>query len=104
MSMSIGGFIASNDHLYGLIAQAKNNALQVGATTDNVAEGSNHLYFTAARGRSLISASSPINYNSSTGVVGVTGVTQNITVVTATTPSVLTSTLHFTNGVLTSVT
>jgi hypothetical protein len=102
MSMNIGGFLSS-DHVYGLIAQARNNALQVGATTDNVTEGSNHLYFTAARGRGLISASSPINYNSSTGVIGVTGVTQNITVVTATTPSVLTSTLHFTNGVLTSV-
>lgn len=88
--------------LVGMIAQAKANALQSGSTTSSIPEGTN-LYFTAARGRSVISATSPLAYNSSTGVVSVNGLTQDITVVTQTTPSVLTSVLHFTNGILTSI-
>ena len=88
--------------LVGMIAQAKANALSSDSTTSNVPEGTN-LYFTAARGRSVISASSPLAYNSSTGVVSANGLTQNVTVVTQTTPSVLTSVLHFTNGILTSI-
>ena len=88
--------------LVGMIAQAKANALPSDSTTSNVPEGTN-LYFTAARGRSVISASSPLAYNSSTGVVSANGLTQDVTVVTQTTPSVLTSVLHFTNGILTSI-
>ena len=88
--------------LIGMISQAKANALSSGTTTSNIPEGTN-LYFTSARGRSLISATSPLAYNSSTGVVSVNGLTQDITVVTQTTPSVLTSVLHFTNGILTSI-
>ena len=88
--------------LIGMISQAKANALSSGTTTSNIPEGTN-LYFTAARGRSVISATSPLAYNSSTGVVSVNGLTQDITVVTQTTPSVLTSVLHFTNGILTSI-
>ena len=88
--------------LVGMIAQAKANALPSGSTTSNVPEGTN-LYFTAARGRSVISATSPLAYNSGTGVVSANGLTQNVTVVTQTTLSVLTSVLHFTNGVLTSI-
>lgn len=88
--------------LVGMIAQAKANALPSDSTTSNVQEGTN-LYFTAARGRSVISASSPLAYNSSTGVVSANGLTQDVTVVTQTTPSVLTSVLHFTNGILTSI-
>ena len=89
--------------LVGMIAQAKANALASGSTTSNIPEGAN-LYFTAARGRSVISATSPLAYNSVTGVVSANGLTQDVTVVTQTTPSVLTSVLHFTNGILTSIT
>ena len=88
--------------LVGMIAQAKENALSSGSTTSNVPEGTN-LYFTSARGRSIISATSPLAYNSGTGVISADGLTQDVTVVTQTTPSVLTSVLHFTNGILTSI-
>ena len=66
--------------IIGMISQAKANAL------------------------SGISASSPLAYNSKTGVVSANGLTQDVTVVTQVTPAVLTSVLHFTNGVLTSIT
>ena len=88
--------------LVGMISQAKANALSSGSTTSNVPEGTN-LYFTSARGRSVISATSPLAYNPVTGVVSANGLTQDVTVVTQTTPSVLTSVLHFTNGILTSI-
>ena len=112
--------------LVGMIAQAKANALSNGSTTSNVPEGTN-LYFTSARGRSVISATSPLAYDSGTGVVSLIqdtnnrlvtdtekttwnnkansfiGLTQDVSVVTQTTPSVLTSILHFTNGILTSI-
>ena len=89
--------------LVGMIAQAKANALPSGSTTSNVPEGTN-LYFTATRAKSVISATSPLAYNSSTGEVSANGLTQDVTVVTQVTPAVLTSVLHFTNGVLTSIT
>ena len=89
--------------LVGMISQAKANALSSETTTSNIPEGTN-LYFTSARARGSISASSPLDYNSSTGEVSANGLTQDVTVVTQTTPSVLTSVLHFTNGVLTSIT
>ena len=88
--------------LVGMISQAKANALSSGTTTSSISEGTN-LYFTAARGRSVISATSPLAYNSVTGVVSANGLTQDVTIVTQTTPSVLTSVLHFTNGILTSI-
>ena len=88
--------------LVGMISQAKANALSSGSTTSSVPEGTN-LYFTSARGRSVISASSPLAYNSGTGVVSANGLTQDVTVVTQVTPAVLTSVLHFTNGILTSI-
>ena len=113
--------------LVGMISQAKANALSSGTTTSNVPEGTN-LYFTSERARAVIGVTSPLAYNSSTGTVSLTqdannrlvtdaekntwnnkansfvGLTQDVTVVTQTTPSVLTSVLHFTNGVLTSIT
>lgn len=89
--------------LVGMIAQAKANALSSGSTTSNIPEGTN-LYFTSARGRSVISATSPLAYDSSTGVISANGLTADVTIVTQTTPSVLTSVLHFTNGILTSIT
>ena len=92
-----------NATLVGMISQAKANALSSGTTTSNIPEGTN-LYFTSARARSVINSTSPLAYNSSTGEVSVNGLTQDVTVVTQTTPSVLTSVLHFTNGVLTSIT
>ena len=97
--MNNGG---GNATLVGMIAQAKANALSSGSTTSNVPEGTN-LYFTSARGRSVISATSPLAYDSATGIVSANGLTQDVTVVTQVTPSVLTSVLHFTNGVLTSI-
>lgn len=89
--------------LIGMISQTKANALSNDTTTSNIPEGTN-LYFTAARCRSLISVTSPLAYNSETGVVSANGLTQDVTIVTQTTPSVLTSVLHFTNGILTSIT
>ena len=89
--------------LVGMISQAKANALSGDTTTSNIQEGIN-LYFTSARARSVINATSPLDYNSSTGEVSANGLTQDVTVVTQTTPLVLTSVLHFTNGILTSIT
>ena len=80
--------------LIGMISQAKANALSGGSTTSDVPEGTN-LYFTSARGRSVISATSPLAYDSGTGVVSANGLTQDVTIST--------TTLHFTNGVLTSI-
>ena len=89
--------------LAGMVAQNRENSLQNGTTTSSVPEGTN-LYFTATRAKSVISATSPLAYNSSTGVVSVDGLTQDVTVVTQVTPAVLKSVLHFTNGILTSIT
>ena len=81
--------------LAGMVAQNRENSLQNGTTTSSVPEGSN-LYFTSTRARGAISATSPLAYNSSTGVVSANGLTQDVTIST--------TTLHFTNGVLTSIT
>ncbi len=43
----------------------------VGLTTDNLAEGSNNLYFTNARARGSLSGGQGITYNSSTGAISV---------------------------------
>ena len=80
--------------LAGMVAQNRENSLQNGTTTSSVPEGTN-LYFTSARGRSVISATSPLAYNSGTGVVSANGLTQDVTIST--------TTLHFTNGILTSI-
>ena len=40
-----------------------------GLTTDNLAEGTNNLYFTNARARAAVSAGNGITYNSSTGAI-----------------------------------
>ena len=62
-------FQNGQSHLYGLIAQQRENSLTVGATTDNVPEGSSHLYFTSARARSVYTVQSPLNYVQSTGTL-----------------------------------
>lgn len=53
--------------ILGMAAQTRDKSLAVGATTDNVPEGSSNLYFTAARARSSVSAASPLSYNSTSG-------------------------------------
>ena len=63
--------IDGQGYLVGLIAQQRENALPVGATTDSIPEGSSHLYFTSTRARSTVSASSPLSYNLSTGVFSI---------------------------------
>lgn len=47
-------------------------ALSSAPTTDSLPEGSTNLYFTQARARAAISATSPISYDSSTGVISTT--------------------------------
>lgn len=59
-----------NNHIYGLIAQTKANALASGSTTSNVPEGTN-LYFTSERARSVINALAPVVYSSVTGQVSI---------------------------------
>ena len=86
--------------LVGMIAQNRTNSIAAGTNTDGIPEGTSHLYFTSARARNVFTVNSPLSYNSSTGTLSVTGVTQDITVQTS---STTTATLHFTNGVLTSV-
>ena len=63
--------INGQGYLVGLIAQQRENALSVGATSDSINEGSTNLYFTADRARSTVSASSPLSYSSSTGVFSI---------------------------------
>jgi len=55
--------------IVGLLNQVKVNALSTDSTTDNLPEGSGNLYFTAARGRRVLSATSPITYDYSNGVI-----------------------------------
>ncbi|MCX8159288.1 MAG: hypothetical protein N3D20_03335, partial [Candidatus Pacearchaeota archaeon] len=42
------------------------------SNTDNLPEGTSNLYFTNARARNALSGTSPISYNSSTGVISLT--------------------------------
>ena len=49
-----------------------------GLTTDNLAEGTNNLYFTNARARAAISGSTGISYNSSTGAITNTAPDQTV--------------------------
>jgi len=41
-------------------------------TSDNISEGATNLYFTTARARSAISASSPLSYNATSGTISMT--------------------------------
>jgi len=50
----------------------------VSISTDNVAEGSVNQYYTDVRARNAISATSPINYNISTGVIGWSGTKSDV--------------------------
>jgi hypothetical protein len=48
-----------------------NGEYSLDATTDNVSEGSNNLYYTDARSRAALSGGNGITYNTSTGVMAV---------------------------------
>jgi len=125
--------VANVGTLVGMIKQVQSTTLQTGTTTDGVPEGSSNLYFTASRGRSVISASSPLSYSNTTGIVSIpkansttngylshtdwntfnnkansfSGYSGSITVVTDidfVNSTKTTSTLNFSNGVLTSIT
>jgi hypothetical protein len=41
-------------------------------TSDNISEGATNMYFTTARARSAISASSPLSYNATSGTISMT--------------------------------
>ncbi|MEI8142322.1 MAG: hypothetical protein WCG90_05605 [Chitinophagia bacterium] len=41
-------------------------------TSDNISEGSSNIYFTTARARAALSATSPLSYNASTGSISMT--------------------------------
>lgn len=51
--------------------QVAENSLVVGATTDNVSEGTTNYYFTSQRARNSITGNLPITYNTTTGIIGI---------------------------------
>lgn len=51
--------------------QVAENSLVVGATTDNVTEGTTNYYFTSQRARNSITGNLPITYNTTTGIIGI---------------------------------
>lgn len=51
--------------------QVAENSLVVGATTDNVTEGTTNYYFTSQRSRNSITGNLPITYNTTTGIIGI---------------------------------
>lgn len=51
--------------------QVAENSLVVGATTDNVSEGTTNYYFTSQRSRNSITGNLPITYNTTTGIIGI---------------------------------
>ena len=68
--------ITEGTNLYYTTARA-NTAIDTRLATkntDNLAEGSSNLYFTQARARLAISATSPLSYDNSTGVLSLTEV------------------------------
>lgn len=65
------GTVGDASHLVVLAIDAKGrvtNASVIQLNSDNVTEGSTHLFFTQARARASISGTTGINYNSGTGV------------------------------------
>ena len=129
--------MALNGDVAGVVAMAKarqveENSLVTGATTDNVPEGTNNLYFTASRARSVFQVNTPLSYDSSTGTLNLpkadsttsgylsstdwntfnskantfSGYTGSVTLVTGvdfTAETTTTQTLTFNNGILTGV-
>jgi len=60
--------LADDDHTQ-YFNTVRANAWLATKTTDNLTEGSSNLYFTEARARSALSATSPLDYDSGTGVI-----------------------------------
>jgi len=52
----------------------KDHLSELGGNTDDVTEGSSNLYYTNARARAAISATAPLSYDSSTGILTLTEV------------------------------
>ena len=53
--------------LVGLTSQNRDTSLSYGSTTDSIPEGSNNLYFTSLRARSVYTVQLPLLYNQSSG-------------------------------------
>ena len=60
-----------NEFTAGTGLSYSNGEYSLNATTDDVSEGSNNLYYTDARSRAALSGSTGISYNSSTGAIAV---------------------------------
>ena len=61
---------SARDHANGAFSQSNSAALRANTlVTDNVPETTTNLYFTSSRVRANISNTTPINYNSTTGVI-----------------------------------
>ena len=121
------GIYSHDGAILGIAAQTRDKSLLVGATTDNVPEGSSNLYFTAARARGVFSVAVPLVYTSGTGSLSIpvatssangylsstdwgifngkadafTGYTGDVTVRDA--AGTGTTTMTFSNGILTGV-
>jgi len=65
------------------------NASEVTLNSDNVAEGTTHLYFTDARARGVLSPGSHIDYDSGTGVISFNGTGISTTVANPTSVTVV---------------
>ena len=71
--MDLGSYgLTTNNLTIGSLSgvlKASSGVVSGEATTDDLPEGSNNLYFTTARARQSISANAPILYDNSTGVI-----------------------------------
>jgi len=67
--MTVNGNNITGVVALGIARQTAESALVAGATTDNISEGVNNLYFTTPRARNVISANAPITYSTTTGVI-----------------------------------
>lgn len=63
------GRVLSAGNAIGLTPSPGILTVSFAGTSDNVPEGSTNLYFTAARGRSFLSAATPVLYDSGTGII-----------------------------------
>jgi hypothetical protein len=68
--VSVDNTIATKSYADNAVSSGINNA-----TTDNIDEGSNNLYFTNGRARNAVSAGTGITYNAADGIINVTSLT-----------------------------